>query len=268
MSRCKEFFMTIIFDIETVPDLELCKEFFDISSDGYDGVLQAQEQYKEENNTTFLPLPYHRVVEISAVQTDDFGDFKKVGSFSKSSEKELISEFFNLINKFNPRLVSFNGKNFDIPVLLLRGMKYNLSCQAFFDTNNPALNKSKWENYRVKFNESFHLDLYEQLSTFGANRTINLDTICKMCGAVGKIDTKGDDVARLFYANDLKQISEYCESDVLNTYWIFLKYELLKGNLSLESYKTYLKDMSSKLQPQKSYYLNFLDAVDIEINRS
>jgi predicted PolB exonuclease-like 3'-5' exonuclease len=260
--------MICVFDCETIPDIELIRQNFDVEGlEDSAAIAQAQEQYAQEHGTTFLPLPYHRVVALSAVIADSFGRFVKVGDFGKGSEDEeaIIRDFFSYIESQNPRLVSFNGRGFDMPMLLLRAMRYNISFPAWFDQNNPQLNKSKWENYRQRYAEGFHLDLYDSLGSFGAVRNLKLDTVCTMAGLPGKYDVSGDQVTDLYYAGKLDKIREYCQSDVLNTYWLFLKYELLRGALTLEDYFRFLSTMRDNL-PDLGYKQPFADAIEAELN--
>ncbi|MRI58360.1 MAG: 3'-5' exonuclease [Epsilonproteobacteria bacterium] len=261
--------MICIFDCETIPDIALVRQTFDVRGDDYEATLQALAQHEAKNGTSFLPHPYHKVVAISAVFTDDLGNFIKVGTFPGRDERERIEQFLGYIDRKNPRLVSFNGRSFDIPMLLMRAMKYNLSCPAYFEQDNQALNKTKWENYRARYSEAFHLDLMDVLGHFGAVRGLKLDTLCQMMGIPGKFDVSGDQVLELYYNNDLERIEEYCESDVLNTYFLFLKYELLKGNMTLDQYKQILFDIKVEDRlPDRAYKETFVKFIEREVDGS
>ena len=170
-------------------------------------------------------------------------------------------------NKSNPKLVSFNGRNFDIPLIMLRAMKYNLNANAYFETENIKQNKTKWENYRSRYSENFHIDLLDCLSSFGAARGIRLDVICKMANIPGKFDTSGDDVFRLYYEGSMQKIDEYCQSDVLNTYWLFLKYLLLQDKIGLEEYKALLDVFFDKIPKDKNYTDIFKKYIKKELDR-
>ena len=259
--------MICIFDCETIPDIDLILQTFETSKESELEIIQeAQAQYTQKQNSTFLPLPYHKVVALSAVIADEFGRFVKVGDFGEGQDDEesIIRHFFRFVEEKNPKLVSFNGRGFDMPMLLIRAMKYNISFPAWFDQNNPMLNKSKWENYRQRFAEHFHMDLLDSMGSFGAVRNLKLDTLCTMAGIPGKYDVSGDQVLELYYEGKLDLIKEYCQSDVLNTYWLYLKYELLRGDLTLPDYYSFLQTMQSKLPPL-GYHKPFSDAIDTEL---
>ncbi len=257
--------MICIFDCETIPDVKLVKSHFELEGDDLEVSKKAQEIQKEETTNSFLPIPFHQIVAISAVMSDDFGVFKKVSSIDGSSEKQMIENFLKFIDKYNPKLVSFNGRNFDMPLLMIRAMKYNLSCSAYFEVENKMLNKSKWDNYRYRFSDRFHVDLMDHISEFGAVRGLKLDLLCSMMGIPGKFDVSGDQVIDLYYKNEITKIKEYCESDVLNTYWLYLKYELLKGHLIMDDYLNALDIMSKKLDDNRSYSKIFKDQIKKEL---
>ena len=254
--------MICIFDCETIPDLELAKQNYDIIQT--DEILICEEIFdaqEEKTGSSFLPIPYHQVVTISAVIAKDDGSFLKVGTFN-GDEEEIITEFFEFINKKKPKLISFNGRSFDMPMLLVRALKYNISIPAYFD------NTDKWNNYRSRYSEDYHLDLMDVLGGYGAVRGLKLDTLAQMSGLPGKFDVHGDEVYKLYFDGEIRKIKEYCESDVLNTYWLWLKYEVLKGNLLKENYLLFLEQMAKNLEENKSYTTIFREFIQKEIDRN
>ncbi len=259
--------MICVFDCETVPDVELVKSEFQISGNAYDVSNKAFQMQEEKSGYSFLPIPFHQVVAISAVICDDYGKFEKVNSINGKNEEEMIKNFLDFIDKKQPKLVSFNGRAFDMPMLMIRAMKYNLSCLAYFEKENRELNKNKWDNYRSRYSDRFHVDLMDHIGEFGAIRGLKLDLLCKMVGLPGKYDVHGDEVTELYYNNEIEKIKEYCESDVLNTYWLYLKYELLKGMISKEDYMDNLFGFAEKLNEKKSYSEIFKSKIKKEINR-
>lgn len=262
--------MICVFDCETVPDSESLKKAYGYEGDDNNVAQLAFLAQKEKTGSEFLPVNFHKVVAISAVLGDDFGKFIKVNTIVGKNEKEKISNFINFINKYNPRLVSFNGRGFDLPMLMVRAMKYNIQAQSYFETNNKELNKSKWENYRSRYDGIFHLDLLDHISDFKAVSGLSLDLLCKSLNLPGKYDTHGDQVTNLFYENKLDKIYEYCESDTLNTYWLFLKYELLRGDITINDYANNIFTMSEYLQKEKenmSYTPVFKTFIDEELKR-
>ena len=230
--------------------------------------LRAMEIFKEKTGSEFLPVCFHRVVSISAVMADGFGRFLRVSTLEGESERDKIAKFLAFIEDFNPRLVSFNGRGFDLPMIMARAMCYDLSAAAYFETNDRDNNKSKWENYRSRYDGRFHLDLLDHISDFGAVRGLKLDHICASVGLPGKYDVHGDQVLQLYYAGEQTKIDEYCRSDVLNTYWLFLKYELLRGKITKDDYLNYIAVMGEFLQKESagmSYTPVFCEFIEKEL---
>ena len=230
--------------------------------------LRAMEIFKEKTGSEFLPVCFHRVVSISAVIADGFGRFLRVSTLDGENERDKIAKFLAFIEDFNPRLVSFNGRGFDLPMIMARAMCYDLSAAAYFETNDRDNNKSKWENYRSRYDGRFHLDLLDHISDFGAVRGLKLDHICASVGLPGKYDVHGDQVLQLYYAGKQAKIDEYCRSDVLNTYWLFLKYELLRGKITKDDYLNYIAVMGEFLQKESadmSYTPIFCDFIEKEL---
>lgn len=262
--------MLCVFDCESVPDVELLREIYNYKGSDIEVCNEAFSVQEEKTSSAFLPLPFHKIISISALICDDFGNFVKLGNYAQNQdskdEEKILSEFINYLNKNNPKLVSFNGRNFDLPLIMLRSMRYNLSALAYFETDNPHLNKNKWENYRARYSESFHIDLLDCLSSFGAARGMRLDVVCKMLKIPGKFDTSGDDVFRLYYEGEFNKIDEYCQSDVLNTYWLFLKYQILQGKISLKEYGDLLQVFLDKIPDSRDYTDVFKTAIKNELN--
>ncbi|EEO25633.1 3'-5' exonuclease [Helicobacter winghamensis] len=280
--------MVAVFDCETILDVELLKKGFKqafmdhginiAQCNDLELSKKAMEIQKEQSGSEFLPICYHQVVSIAAVLCDEYGKFIKVGNFKakgdskEEREKSIIQDFLNYLNHKQPKLVSYNGRGFDMPMLLLRAMKYRLSANAYFEENNPEFNKSKWENYRQRYCERFHLDLLEVLGNYGAVRNLKLDVLANLVGFPGKYDTSGDMVLDMYYNGELEKIDTYCQSDVLNTYGLYLNYELLKGNLSNEDYLTILQKWRDKLTKDentknKEYYPVFFDTISAQLNQ-
>ncbi len=265
--------MICVFDIESVPDVELLKEVYHYEGDAINVSKQAFANQKELSGSEFLPLCFHKIVSIASVLADDFGNFIKVGHFAKHAsiedrEQILLEEFSSFLNKQNPRLVSFNGRGYDMPLIAIRSLKYNINLHGYYEVDNTQCGKNKWENYRQRYSERFHLDLYDTLGNYGANRSLSLDVLCKMSGIMGKYDVDGSQVYEIiFKEQNLEKVDFYCQSDVLNTYWLFLKFELTKGMLQLNDYLSNLSKMRDLLPKNASYYDAFIGTIDKELEK-
>lgn len=263
--------MICVFDIETIPDEPLIRHAYGIEETGIAACQKAMELQREKTGSDFLPVPFHQVVAIAAVIADEFGNFIKVGNFPKEAtnpdEAQLLQSFLSFLDHSKPKLVSFNGRSFDLPVMLIRALRYRLSCPAYFETNDPSANLSKWENYRQRYSEQFHVDLLDSLGNYGAARGLKLDDLCVMSGIPGKFDVSGDQVLDLHYAGEQDKIREYCESDVLNTYCLYLRYEILKGTLTERDYAKILTGFLENLPRQQNYSEVFVQFLQQELQK-
>jgi hypothetical protein len=232
----------IIFDIETVPDADAARRLLGLSdlrdAEARD-VLSDYFLEKTEGRNDFPRQPFHQVAAISYAQlVFEPGEegpelvIRRLGSGgdAKSSERDLLDGFFGLIEKRAPRLVSFNGRGFDIPVLKYRAMVHGLSCPRWFNEGD------KWNSYDSRYSSEYHVDLLEVLSDHGASARCSMHEVASAFGIPGKLDTAGDDVRGMFEAGQIEAIRNYCETDVCTTLLLFLRWQLFSGALSEGAY--------------------------------
>jgi 3'-5' exonuclease len=227
----------LVFDIETRVDKALVKQVYDPENvltldQAYD---KARDQILERSGqqSDFFPLPYHIPIAIATLQADESYRIRSLGCLGvdRFSEAELVARFWQIFDSVIT-LVTFNGRGFDLPVLEIQALKHGLSLPRYF-----ASGESK-PSYRGRYSEAYHLDLCDFLSNFGAaQRRASLDVLARLAGLPGKYSIAGEDVEYLFRQRRLKEINQYCTTDALQTFLLFLRIELLRGKLSPESYQ-------------------------------
>ena len=251
---------TLVFDIETVPDVELGRRLH-----GLDGLSDKHvaeimfEKRRQESGSDFLRCHQHRVVAISAVLRS--GDRLKVWSLGDedSSEAELIQRFFDGIDRYVPTLVSWNGAGFDLPVLHYRALLHGVSAPRYWETGEDDAS-FRWNNYLNRYHYR-HTDLMDVLSGYQARASASLDEVATMLGFPGKMGLGGAQVWERFQAGDISGIRDYCETDVLNTYLVYLRFELIRGRLSAGAYGEESQLVRDTLSQQgKSHFDGFLAA--------
>lgn len=232
----------IVFDIETVPDAAAARRLLGLHDLRDAEARDALSDYfleKTEGRNDFPRQPFHQVAAISYAQlVFEPGEsgaelvIRRVasGGDAKSSERELLEGFFGLIDKRAPRLVSFNGRGFDVPVLKYRAMVHSLSCPRWFSEGD------KWNNYDARYSGEYHVDLLEVLSDYGASARCSMHEVATAFGVPGKLETAGDDVRGMFEDGQVEAIRNYCETDVCTTLLIFLRWQLFSGALSEGAY--------------------------------
>jgi 3'-5' exonuclease len=222
---------TLVFDIETVPDVALGRRLHrlrDISDEQVGEIMFSRR--RQETGSDFLPHEQHRVIAISVVMRTR--DTLKVWSLGDehSSEKDLIERFFDGLDKYTPDLVSWNGAGFDLPVLHYRSLLHGVTASRYWETGEHDTS-FRYSNYLSRFHWR-HMDLMDILSGFQGRGRASLDDVATLLGFPGKIGMHGADVWGAFSRGELSRIRAYCETDVLNTYLVYLRFELLRGHLS------------------------------------
>ena len=223
---------TLVFDIETVPDTALGRRLHglhDLSDEQVGRIMFAKR--RQETGGDFLSHEQHRVVAISVVMRSR--DSLKVWSLGDegSSEKDLIERFFDGLDKFTPDLVSWNGAGFDLPVLHYRSLLHSVTAARYWETGDGD-SSFRYSNYLSRFHWR-HVDLMDVLSGFQGRGRASLEDVATLLGFPGKVGMHGSQVWEVFLQGDLARIRHYCETDVLNTYLVYLRFQLLRGYLNL-----------------------------------
>ncbi len=247
----------LVFDIETVPDVELGRRLLDIPDADDGAVAEAMfAKRTEETGSGFLALEQHRVVAISALlRHGDQFQLWSVGN-SDSSEDDLLLRFFGGLEKYRPTLVTWNGSGFDLPVLHYRMLRHGVAAPSYWDTGE--LDRDfKWNNYLNRYHQR-HLDLMDVLSAYQGRGRASLEHVALLLGLPGKLGMAGDQVWPAFRDGRIAEIRDYCETDVLNTYLVYLRFELIRGMLSEPDYASELARVRAWLAERKeAHWLRF-----------
>lgn len=249
-----------VFDIETVPDIESGKRLYDLSdlSDKNVGDIMFHKR-RQESGTEFLRLHLQRIVAISVVlRTRDRFMVWSLGDID-SGEKELVERFYSGIDKYTPTIVSWNGKSFDLPVLHYRALLHGVNASRYWE-NGDNDNSFRWNNYLSRYH-SRHTDLMDVLAGYEPRAAAPLDEIASMLGFPGKMGMSGAKVWDEYQAGNLEGIRNYCETDVINTYLVYLRFELMRGHLHQEEYERECDLVKQSLrEEQKPHLTAFVDA--------
>lgn len=195
-----------------------------------DAYEQARQQLRTEQGNDFFPLSFHVPISIAVGQVNDERVLAAVETLHEDeySEEGLIRTFWQRLERFPGSLVTFNGRNFDLPVLELQALKYG--CQA------PRYFSGKARNRYV---EEGHYDLYDFLTNYGVHRLRGgFNVLAKMIGLPGKIEIDGSMIQQLWEDGRLADIHRYCRQDVIQTYFLFLRVELMRGRLTQGQYES------------------------------
>lgn len=252
----------MVFDIETIPDLESGRVLYGL--DGLSDKDTAKSMFAIREQATgrdFLAHPLHKIAAISIVLANNKG--VKVWSLGSESdsEKEIVKRFFSGLERYTPTLVSWNGGGFDLPVLNYRALKLAVPAPKYWDVGDCDRN-FRYNNYLGRFHWR-HLDLMDVISGYQGRATASLDMIATMLGFPGKLGMDGSKVWQTWLDGGIKQIRDYCETDVLNTYLVYLRFELIRGNKSPEQYQQSIDQLRTMLgESSEDHLQEFLQAWD------
>jgi 3'-5' exonuclease len=233
----------LVFDIETVPDLgglrKLYPQFADLdASDLFKAA--CIERFGADSDRTFLPHHLQQVCAISCVlrtgsdlpnAPDAHFKVWTLGTVD-SSEADIIRKFFKLIDHYTPLLVSWNGGGFDLPVLHYRALIHGVAAPRYWE-NGDEERDFKYNSYLSRYHAR-HTDLMDVLAAYQPRANAGLDDIAKLCGFAGKLGMDGSQVFQAVQDGKLSEVRDYCETDVINTYLVFTRFQQMRGHWSPE----------------------------------
>lgn len=258
-----------VFDIETIPDTDAVPNLTGFNEPDIAARRAELERYHLEitdGRNAFPRQCFHKVVAISFVEAEierdgrhEYYHLKDVrsGGDETSDEADLVKGFFQYLARSKPRLVSFNGRGFDLPVLKYRAMRHRVSAPWLYQSGD------KWNSYTSRYSADWHCDLLETLSDFGASARLKLNEVASILGIPGKFGVDGSKVTDMFDAGDIAAIRHYCETDVLNTYLVYLHQQHHTGILTDAGLTNAYADVKSYLQnnaTERPYLQEFLQA--------
>jgi 3'-5' exonuclease len=226
---------TLVFDLETIPDvdgLRQVNDWHDLTDD--EVVERAFTLRQEKTGSTFLQHHLHKIAVVGCVFRDDNGFRVKCLGQATDSEQSLIQSFFKTIDHYTPRLVSWNGSGFDLPVLHYRSLIHGVASPRYWDTGQDDRD-FKYNNYLSRYHDR-HIDLMDVLAKYGGRANAPLDDMAKLCGFPGKLGMDGSQVWQAWRDGKREEVRAYCETDVVNTWLVFCRFRLIRGELSPEAY--------------------------------
>lgn len=187
---------TCVLDIETIP------------------CAPAMERAHVNAEAGFPPWPLHEIAcaSILTIEQDRISrPTFRIESFSRAgfAERGIIASVERTIfDAFE--VVTYNGRGFDLPVLLARA-----SVAGEMAPTIARLNSSN------RYIRGVHVDLLHEVTNGCAPRVRLLD-LCAAFSIPVKFDAAGSDVAAMVQRGEWREICNYCESDVVAT-WLALQ---------------------------------------------
>lgn len=228
-----------IFDIETRIDKALIREVIypheELTDEQAYQRFRRQLTAEREGRSDFMPIAFHIPVSIVIGNVTNQYILTSVEALCEQnySEEGIVCEFWRRVELFPGTLVTFNGRNFDLPVLELHALRYGCPAPRYFNEKY---------GHRYRYSEDGHYDLLDFLSNAGAHRIRGgFHLLTKLVGLPGKMWIDGSMIQGLWEAGHLDQIQAYCRQDVIQTYGLFLRIELMRGRLTPQAYQAALE---------------------------
>ncbi|MDX1697644.1 MAG: 3'-5' exonuclease, partial [Thiohalobacterales bacterium] len=171
-----------VFDIETVPDVDAGRRLYDLEDLDDKNVARVMfhKRSEETGGSEFLRHHLQRIVSISAVlRTADRFRVWTLGE-PDAPEAEILTRFFEVIERFTPTLVSWNGSGFDLPVIHYRSLLHGIQAPRYWDTGGDDRD-FKWNNYLGRYHER-HTDVMDVLAGYQPRASARLDEIGTLLG--------------------------------------------------------------------------------------
>jgi DNA polymerase elongation subunit (family B) len=201
----------LVLDIETIPDAE----------------LYAPAQPSPGTERTFPPIFACKPVVIGVMWLDENLVCKKTGTIGEGKDEGgMLADFAEFMAKWEPTIVTWTGRGFDLPVLMLRSLRYGVSAPWYY----------RKRDYRYRYSTDGHLDLCDELADHGATRMTSLHGAARLIGLPGKDGVDGSQVEAMYRTGQIEALRGYCLSDVAQTAFLFLRYRLLSGALDRATY--------------------------------
>lgn len=220
-----------VVDIETRIDKELVRQVcfpgVDISPE--EAYTKQKEKMLTDSNgkSDFFPILFHVPIVIGCAYVRG-KNLELVKLSTLIDGDDGIRQFWEIANS-NSTIVTWNGRTFDLPVLELHAMRLGLPAPRYYNEKYGA---------RYRYSEDGHYDLYDWVTNFGVTYFRGgLDAISRMIGLPGKVgEIHGSNVQQAWEDGKIDQIKLYCKRDVVETYGVLLRVELVRGRITKADY--------------------------------
>ena len=144
-------------------------------------------------------------------------------------------------------------------MLHYRSLQAGVQAPRYWETGDED-NSFRYNNYLSRYHWR-HLDLMDVLSGFQPRARAKLNDVAALLGFPGKLGFSGDQVWDAYLAGELAAVRRYCETDVLNTYLIYLRFQYLRGALDRAALEAEFERLRALLRASdEPHHAEFLKA--------
>jgi predicted PolB exonuclease-like 3'-5' exonuclease len=142
-------------------------------------------------------------------------------------EMAILRDFNNMVDKHRPVLVSWNGRGFDLPLVVARCVRHGIVAPWLWD-----------RDFEDRYRGGNHLDLQDAVSLRGAGRPSRMAAFACLTGFPGKVGVDGSDVEGLWNGGETGRtaVRDYNLSDVASEAAILLRVLVCRGNITMDEY--------------------------------
>jgi 3'-5' exonuclease len=265
----------VVFDIETVPDLGAGRLMLGLEDGTPDSEVRELlgKRYAKDGQAAadaFIKVPLHRIVCLGAIYAERESRSAPwtitrsgVVHLGIRDERQIVGGFIDsLASTPSPQLIGFNSSSFDLPILRYRAFALGVAAHT--------IHRGNGKDYWYRFGRD-HIDLCDFMSGFGASAKPSLAELSALYGIRMKMD--GVDVASvepMIARGRIEEVAAYCETDVMATYLLFLRFSLVIGetdnhnyNLSIASFHQFTQTKIEK-RPYLAYFLNMFPSGELQ----
>lgn len=251
----------LVVDTESVPDGRLLSQVKYPGEDvePADAIERAREEARKTsyNGSDFLPVSFQVPVAVAVVRVGNDFSLQAVACLDAPHyrPREIVRKFWLGVDFYaKAKLVTFNGRGFDMPMLELAAFRHGLNLRDYCQKSRNRYGGN-------------HVDLLDWLTNYGACRLAGgLNLLSKILGKPGKMDVAGDQVYRMFLDGRVQEINDYCLCDTLDTYFVFLRTRVMTGDITQEQEaelvqqaRDYLERKARELPALRPYLANWTD---------
>jgi predicted PolB exonuclease-like 3'-5' exonuclease len=238
----------LVLDTESIPDGQLLAKvkYAGENLTDQEAVARAQGEARAKSATgsDLLPVTFQYPVAVCIIRVGADLTIQALTCLDapRFETPRIVEGFWKGAEHYShARLVTFNGRGFDLPLLEFAAFRYGCSARGYY------------RNGRKRFNGNNHLDLLEWLTNYGACRLDGgLNLFSKLLGKPGKMEVSGSQVYQMFLDKRLQEINDYCMYDTIDTYFVFLRTRVLTGECTLEHEQELVKKAKDWLTTKSS----------------
>lgn len=251
----------LVFDLETIPDVAGLRALYEPAESLSDAEFMEQvfAERREKTGSDFLPHHLQKIAVVGCVFRDNNGFRVKTLGDESSDEASMIRQFFKIIDFYTPQIISWNGSGFDWPVLHYRSLIHGISSPCYWDTGE--VNRDfKFNNYLSRYHTR-HTDLMDVFAAYSGRANAPLDQLAKLCGFPGKLGMDGSQVWPAWQEGRADEVRAYCETDVVNTWLMFCRFRLIKGEIDEVGYEQEIELVKNSLASiDKPHWKEYLES--------